>query len=44
MAPFVFCTPRIGAQCRAANDSSYDMVEMIKSYALATDSTAAVIE
>ena len=24
--------------CRAANDSSYDMIEMIKSYTLATDS------
>jgi hypothetical protein len=26
--------------CRAADDSSFDMIEMIKSYALATDSIA----
>lgn len=31
--------PRAGAQvCRAANDSSIDMIQMVKNYALATDS------
>ncbi len=35
--------PRAGAQlCRAANDSSVDMIQMVKNYALATDSAMKV--
>lgn len=35
--------PRGGAQvCRAANDSSVDMIQMVKNYVLATDSAIKV--
>ena len=35
--------PSVGAQiCRAANDSSVDMIQMVKNYALATDSAMKV--